>query len=108
MKAAVIYENGGPGVLRHQDVADPGCPDGCVVVDAEAISIEGGDLLARAAGQLPAVPHRPGDHHALSRVAVHSASAWLTSSALPVTGWPSGPVVVSSRPMRVGNPSRAA
>lgn len=57
MKAAVIYENGGPGVLRHQDVADPGCPDGCVVVDAEAISIEGGDLLARAAGQLPAVPH---------------------------------------------------
>ena len=57
MKAAVIYENGGPGVLRHQDVADPGCPDGSVVVDAEAISIEGGDLLARAAGQLPAVPH---------------------------------------------------
>lgn len=57
MKAAVIYENGGPGVLRHQDVADPGCPDGCVVVDAEAISIEGGDLLARAAAQLPAVPH---------------------------------------------------
>jgi NADPH2:quinone reductase len=57
MKAAVIYENGGPGVLRHQEVPDPGCPDGCVVVDAEAISIEGGDLLARASGQLPAVPH---------------------------------------------------
>src|ERR1700730_13776740 len=57
MKAAVIYENGGPGVLRYQEVPDPGCPDGCVVVDAEAISIEGGDLLARAAGQLPAVPH---------------------------------------------------
>jgi NADPH:quinone reductase len=57
MKAAVIYENGGPGVLRHEEVADPECPDGCVVVDAEAISIEGGDLLARAAGALPAVPH---------------------------------------------------
>ena len=27
------------------------------VVDAEAISVEGGDLLARAAGDLPAVPH---------------------------------------------------
>jgi NADPH:quinone reductase len=57
MKAAVIYETGGPGVLRYEDVAEPECPDGCVVVDAEAISIEGGDLLARAAGELPGVPH---------------------------------------------------
>jgi NADPH2:quinone reductase len=57
MKAAVIYENGGPKVLRYEEVADPGCPEGCVVVDAEAISIEGGDLLARAGGDLPAVPH---------------------------------------------------
>jgi NADPH:quinone reductase len=57
MKAAVIYENGGPEVLRYQEVPDPGCPDGFVVVDAEAISIEGGDLLARTAGELPAVPH---------------------------------------------------
>jgi NADPH2:quinone reductase len=57
MKAAVIYENGDPGVLRYEDVPEPECPDGFVVVDAEVISIEGGDLLARAAGQLPAVPH---------------------------------------------------
>jgi NADPH:quinone reductase len=57
MKAAVIYENGGPDVLRYEEVPDPECPDGCVVVDAEAISIEGGDLLARAGGALPAVPH---------------------------------------------------
>jgi NADPH2:quinone reductase len=57
MKAAVIYENGDPGVLRYQEVADPECPDGFVVVDAGAISIEGGDLLARASGELPAVPH---------------------------------------------------
>jgi NADPH2:quinone reductase len=57
MKAAVIHENGGPDVLRYQDVPDPACPDGCVVVDAEAISIEGGDLLARAGGDLPATPH---------------------------------------------------
>ena len=57
MKAAVIHENGGPEVLRYQDVPDPECPDGCVVVDAEAISIEGGDLLARAGGDLPAAPH---------------------------------------------------
>ena len=57
MKAAVIYENGPPAVLRYEEVPDPECPDGCVVVDAEAISIEGGDLLARAAGALPSVPH---------------------------------------------------
>jgi NADPH2:quinone reductase len=57
MKAAVIYENGGPGVLRYEDVPEPECPDGFVVVDAEAISVEGGDLLARAMGELSAVPH---------------------------------------------------
>ncbi|MEA2682624.1 MAG: NADPH:quinone reductase [Chloroflexota bacterium] len=57
MKAAVIYENGGPEMLRYEEMPDPSCPDGCVVVDAEAISIEGGDLLARASGDLPAAPH---------------------------------------------------
>jgi NADPH2:quinone reductase len=57
MKAAAIYENGAPEVLRYEEMPDPECPDGCVVVDAEAISIEGGDLLARAAGDLPMVPH---------------------------------------------------
>jgi NADPH2:quinone reductase len=57
VKAAVIYENGGPDVLRYEDIPDPPCPDGCVVIDAEAISIEGGDLLARAGGDLPSKPH---------------------------------------------------
>ena len=53
MRAAVIYENGGPDVLRYEDVPDPECPDGCVVIDVEAISIEGGDLLARASSPHP-------------------------------------------------------
>ena len=57
MKAAVVYENGGPDVLRYEDVPDPECPDGHVVVDVEAISIEGGDLLHRAGAELPSVPH---------------------------------------------------
>jgi NADPH:quinone reductase len=57
MKAAVIYENGGPDVLRYEDVPDPECPDGHVVIDVEAISIEGGDLLHRAGAELPSVPH---------------------------------------------------
>jgi NADPH2:quinone reductase len=57
MKAAVIYENGDPGVLRYEEVPDPEAAAGFVLVDAEAISIEGGDLLARAAGDLAATPH---------------------------------------------------
>src|SRR3954454_7691453 len=57
MKAAVIYENGGPEVLRYEDVADPECPDGFIVIDVEAISIEGGDLLARAGSPPPSVPY---------------------------------------------------
>jgi NADPH2:quinone reductase len=44
-------------VLRYEDVPDPECFDGCVLVDVEAISIEGGDLLARALSPLPASPH---------------------------------------------------
>jgi NADPH2:quinone reductase len=57
MKAAVIYENGPPEVLRYEDVPDPVCPDGCVLIEVEAISIEGGDLLARAASPPAATPH---------------------------------------------------
>ncbi|HEY2335721.1 MAG TPA: zinc-binding alcohol dehydrogenase family protein [Solirubrobacterales bacterium] len=57
MKAAVIFENGGPDVLRYEDVPDPRCPDGCVLLDVEAISIEGGDLLARAGSPPPTTPH---------------------------------------------------
>ena len=57
MKAAVIYEHGGPDVLRYEDVPDPECPDGCVLVDVAAISVEGGDLLARASSPPPKTPH---------------------------------------------------
>jgi NADPH2:quinone reductase len=57
MKAAVIYENGPPDVLRYEDVPDPECPDGFVLVDVEAISIEGGDLLARASSPPAKTPH---------------------------------------------------
>jgi len=53
----VIHENGGPEVLRYEELPDPDCPDGCVVIDTEAISIEGGDLLARASSPPPSVPH---------------------------------------------------
>src|SRR3954462_7483042 len=56
MKAAVIHENGPPSVLRYEDVPDPECPEGCVLIDVEGISIEGGDVLARAGSPPPQDP----------------------------------------------------
>ena len=57
MKAAVYYETGAPDVLRYEDVPDPVVYDGGVLIEVEAISIEGGDTLNRAGGEMPAVPH---------------------------------------------------
>jgi NADPH:quinone reductase len=57
VKAAVIYENGPPEVLRYEETPDPECPEGCVLIEVEAISIEGGDLLHRAGSPSPSVPH---------------------------------------------------
>lgn len=57
MKAAVYYETGPPDVFRYEDVPDPACPPGCVLIEVEAISIEGGDTLHRAGGVLTVRPH---------------------------------------------------
>lgn len=57
MKAAVYYETGGPEVFRYEDVADPACGPGMVLVEVKAISIEGGDTLNRAGGAMAARPH---------------------------------------------------
>ena len=56
MKAAVYYETGGPEVFRYEDVPDPVVPDDGVLVKVEAISIEGGDTLHRAGGEMASVP----------------------------------------------------
>ena len=57
MKAAVYDHTGGPEVLRYAEVPDPECFEGAVVIEVAAISIEGGDTLNRAGGEMPAVPH---------------------------------------------------
>ena len=57
MKAAVYYETGSPDVFRYEDVPDPVCGPGMVLVGVEAISIEGGDTLNRLGGEMPATPH---------------------------------------------------
>lgn len=57
MKAAVLHETGSPEVLRYEDVPDPEVHPRGVLVEVEAISIEGGDTLHRLRGPLPRVPH---------------------------------------------------
>ncbi|HEY8218134.1 MAG TPA: zinc-binding dehydrogenase [Acidimicrobiia bacterium] len=57
MKAAVYYETGPPDVFRYEDVPDPVCGPGEVLVDIEAISIEGGDTLNRGGGEMSRTPH---------------------------------------------------
>ncbi len=57
MKAAVYYETGGPEVFRFEDVPDPTCGPGDVLITVEAVSIEGGDTLNRLGGDLAQVPH---------------------------------------------------
>jgi NADPH:quinone reductase len=57
MKAAVYDENGPPSVLRYEEVADPVCGRGDVLIKVAAISIEGGDTLARLRRTMPTRPH---------------------------------------------------
>jgi NADPH2:quinone reductase len=57
MKAAVYYEAGPPSVFRYEDVPDPACHADGVLIDVKAVSIEGGDVLNRAGGELASRPH---------------------------------------------------
>jgi NADPH2:quinone reductase len=57
MKAAVYYETGPPDVFRYEEVPDPECGPGSVLVDVAAISIEGGDVGNRRGGALATEPH---------------------------------------------------
>jgi NADPH:quinone reductase len=70
MKAAVYYETGGPEVFRYEEVPDPVAGPQDLLVRVEAISIEGGDTLGRAMGELGAVPHIVGYQCAGTVVAV--------------------------------------
>jgi NADPH2:quinone reductase len=57
MKAAVYDTTGGPEVLRYDDVPDPALPPGGVLIEVGAIGIQGGDVLHRQGGEIPAPPH---------------------------------------------------
>jgi NADPH:quinone reductase len=57
MHAAVFFHTGGPEVFTYQEVPDPVVPPGNVLVQVQAIAIQGGDLLHRQGGVLATVPH---------------------------------------------------
>jgi NADPH:quinone reductase len=57
VKAAVYYETGLPDVFRYEEVPAPVCRSGGVLIEVKAISIEGGDVLHRAGGEMPSKPH---------------------------------------------------
>lgn len=57
MRAAVYYETGAPDVFRYEEVPDPACGPGMVLIEVRAVSIEGGDTLNRAGGDLAGRPH---------------------------------------------------
>lgn len=73
MKAAVVDAPGPPEVLRYADMPDPSVGDGDVLVRVEAISIEGGDTLARGDGVYGSVPHIVGYQAAGTVVSVGAA-----------------------------------
>jgi NADPH2:quinone reductase len=57
MKAAVYYETGAPEVFRYEEIPDPQVAPGQILIDVEAVSIEGGDTLNRLRGEMVDKPH---------------------------------------------------
>ncbi|MGI8927194.1 MAG: quinone oxidoreductase family protein [Tepidiformaceae bacterium] len=57
MKAAVYYRTGGPDVFRYEELPDPACRPGGLIVEVKAVSIQGGDLLHRQGGEMATTPH---------------------------------------------------
>ncbi|MBR0641751.1 quinone oxidoreductase family protein [Plastoroseomonas hellenica] len=70
MKAAVYYANGGPEVLRYEDVPAPDCGAEDVVIQVASVSVEGGDLINREIRPLAHIPHIVGYQCAGTIVAV--------------------------------------
>jgi NADPH2:quinone reductase len=88
VKAAVYYENGGPEVLKYEEVVDPACHPKGLLVRVEAISIEGGDVLSRAVMPLATRPHIVG----------YQAGGEVIEVGAEVTGFKVGDKVATCNP----------
>jgi NADPH2:quinone reductase len=103
MKAAVYYETGGPEVFRYEELPDPTPHPRGIVVDVEAVSIEGGDVLHRAGGEMASRPHVVG----------YQCAGVIRQAGDQVTGMMPGQRVVMTMPFGshasvVSVPARAA
>ena len=67
MKAAAYTRTGGPEVLEYVDVPDPDLRPGGMIIEVEAVGVQGGDLLHRAGGAMVTNPHVVG-YQAAGRV----------------------------------------
>jgi NADPH:quinone reductase len=85
MKAAVYYETGGPEVFRYEDVPDPVIGPSELLVEVQAISIEGGDTLNRLQGDMARVPHIVG----------YQCAGTVAEAGAAVTGFSRGDRVVT-------------
>jgi NADPH2:quinone reductase len=90
MKAAVYYENGGPDVLKYEDVPDPAVKDGEVLLRIEAVGVQGGDLLHRMVSPFASAPHIVGYQAAGTIVAVGSGVTSLREGQHAVAFMASG------------------
>lgn len=75
MKAAVYRRTGPPDVFEYADVPDPACGPDDVLIRVEAISVEGGDVLNRAGGDMVDDPHIVGYQCAGTVIEVGPAAA---------------------------------
>ncbi len=85
MKAAVYYETGGPEVFRYEDVPDPVAGANDLLINVEAVSIEGGDTLNRLGGALNSNPHIVGYQAAGTVLSVGEAASGFSVGDRVVT-----------------------
>jgi NADPH:quinone reductase len=90
VKAAVYYENGGPEVLRYEEVPDPRVGSGEVLLRIAAVGVQGGDLLHRQGAPLAAAPHVVGYQAAGTVAAVGAGVTTVREGQRVVASMPSG------------------
>ncbi len=83
MKAAAYDRTGGPDVFRYVDVPDPTLRPGGIILEIEAVGIQGGDLLHRAGGAMATTPHVVG-YQAAGRVREVGADVTSLTVGQPV------------------------
>ena len=96
MKAAVYYQTGAPDVFRYEEVPDPVCSPGGVLIEVKAVSIEGGDVLNRAAGEMPVLS--PAEGPSKPHVVGYQCAGIVREVGASVSDRSAGQAVVAAMP----------